>query len=253
MQDFSSIILVLTGHDFRAFFITIALWFSYNIYMTYRIQSARSGSLTSWINLYRVRWMYSAMQRLPQDRLIDTRVLEYFMQNSTFFASTSIFIAAGIASIMQGREEFRALVTSSAFFADYSPYFWEARCVLLIAIFIYAFFKYTWSLRQIHYACVLISTAPQISAKQKPLFLRKTAKHIATLIINGSKHHDAAVRSFYAGFIFFSSFINIYLTMVLMILNMCILHRREFYSKTLKTLKYDLGVKFAEAIYAPQA
>ena len=51
---------------------------------------------------------------------------------------------------------------------------WEVKVLLLIGIFVFAFFKFAWAFRLTHYTAILIGAAPQpVNNKDAPNNKRK--------------------------------------------------------------------------------
>jgi uncharacterized membrane protein len=67
--------------------------------------------------------------------------------------------------------------------------------LLVIGIFVYGFFKFTWSLRQFNYLCALIGSAPlpPVSATQRAT----TAEATATMLTQAVGSSNAGTRAYY--------------------------------------------------------
>ena len=105
---------------------------------------------------------------------------------------------------------------------------------LLIYTFIYAFFKYTWSLRQYNYAGIFVNSIPP----HKECIAE--ADHITQrgsyLIGNAAKHFNSGLRAYYFGLAALSWFIHPTLFMAGTAWVVFVTHRREYHSTTLKNL-----------------
>jgi uncharacterized membrane protein len=104
--------------------------------------------------------------------------------------------------------------------------------MLLIVVFVYAFFKFTWSLRQFNYVAILIGAAPN---DEEPESLAMADK-MATVAGRASDHFNRAMRAYYFGLAALSWFIQSWLFAVCSVLVVIIIYRREHRSAVLAML-----------------
>ena len=103
-------------------------------------------------------------------------------------------------------------------------------------IFVFAFFKFTWSLRQFNYLLVLIGAAPlfdRIAAGDGAAAARRAAR-MSDLAVN---HFNVGIRAYYFGLAALAWFIHPLLFMAASAWVVLVLWRREFRSNTLAALK----------------
>jgi len=101
-------------------------------------------------------------------------------------------------------------------------------------IFVYAFFKFTWSLRQYNYACILVGAAPfpnENIGKHEEF-----AKRAGDLIANAGRHFNMALRAYYFGLATISWFIHSGIFIVMTLWVVLVIFRREFRSHTVNNL-----------------
>ena len=92
------------------------------------------------------------MSMLERDnRVVDIQVLNSLLRNASFFASTSILIVAGLVTVMGATDKAIDFLTDIAFSIATSRQNWELKIIIMIVIFIYAFFKFAWAMRQLNY------------------------------------------------------------------------------------------------------
>ena len=86
--------------------------------------------------------------------------------------------------------------------------------LLLVAVFVYAFFKLTWSLRQFNYVAILIGAAPPPSEAGSVDGL-SYADNAAEVASRAAEHFNKALRTFYFGLAALSWFVQPYVFMAL--------------------------------------
>jgi uncharacterized membrane protein len=77
-----------------------------------------------------------------------------------------------------------------------SPALWEIKCVGLILIFIYAFFKFAWSYRLYNYFAIMVGAAPPPAEKDTPA-AQDFAHRAARLCADAGRHFNRGQRAFF--------------------------------------------------------
>lgn len=210
-----------------AFF--IVCWLSY---AQYSAQSHHGDSLLAVTNRWRLQWMREMLGR--ENRSVDAIMVGNLARSFTFFASTTIFILAALVSLLGYRDQVNNMISDVPFAKINDPMFWQIKILLLIIIFIYAFFKYTWSMRQYNYLSIFIAAAPDYRVKKDEH--EAIAAKGAALTGNAAKHFNNGLRAYYFGLAALAWFIHPYLFMMATALVVYVTYRREFRSATLKHL-----------------
>ena len=187
-------------------------------------------SLMRRMHEYRRAWL---MQMLVRDnRIVDIQVVQVLVQNVSFFASSAILIVGGFVAVLGASEQARAIVAEIPFAEDPSSLIWDLKILLLIVIFVYAFFKFTWSLRLFNYVAIPIGAAP---AGRSPDTIAM-AEQIAVVADRASDHFNRAMRAFYFGLAALAWFIQSWLFILVSVLVVVIIYRREYRSAVLTVL-----------------
>ena len=190
-------------------------------------------NLVEALHRYRVRWMERMLER--ELRTSDVNILASLIRSNALFASTTIFILAGLMTILGGFGTAREAVSELSFAVQASPELWEMKGLVLLLIFVYAFFKFVWSMRQFNFALVLIGAAPMredVTAPDRPGFAERTAR----LITRGVNTQNRGLRAYYFGLATLTWFIQPIAFMVACVWVVLVLYRREFRSITLRAL-----------------
>jgi uncharacterized membrane protein len=134
----------------------LIVWTGYNLAIDRRIGRVRG--LNHDLRALRRRWFRLISAR--PDRITDVTLLGHTMRNVGFFASATLIVLAGLIGLLGGIDRAYEASQSLYLLAKTSPVLFQLKVFLLIGIFVYAFFRFTWSLRQYNYACVLLGAIP---------------------------------------------------------------------------------------------
>jgi len=218
-----------------------AWWVGYT--MVSHKHGQRAPSLLSESSRRRREWMARIVQR--EVRIMDTAILTNLSSSPTFFASTSIIIIGGLFALLGTTDKVSAIVSELPFTAKVSDQNWEIKIIVMIGIFVYAFFKFTWALRQFNFVSVMVGAAPpppepdESERPDGPLLAQTRRRFIdsATLVVSyAGLNYNLGLRSYYFGIGSTTWFINPYAFMVATVWVVAILYLREFRSKTLRAL-----------------
>ena len=128
-----------------------------------------------------------------------------------------------------------AIVSDLPFSAKTQEVIWEYKIFLLLAIFVYAFFKFTWSLRQHNFCSVLIGAAPDPDTD--PDRLEEYVVRSAKLAGAASNTFNYGLRAYYFGLAALTWFLNSWAFIFITALVIAILYHREFHSETLQVMR----------------
>jgi uncharacterized membrane protein len=187
-------------------------------------------SLVGAIQAQRVRWMLTMAGR--ENRMLDAILLGSLSQGNAFFASTSAIAVGGLAATMGSGEKVQALLERLPYVAPASSVLWEMKLVLIMGVFIYAFFKFAWSFRLSHYAAIMIGAAPPARAEDCTNHAERTAR----LIGIAAEHTNSGLRSFYHAIAALAWFFHPLLFMAATTWVILILIRRDFFSRALAAI-----------------
>lgn len=208
----------------------IACWLGYAAFSEHKSNS--DGTLLAATNRYRLQWMREMLKR--ENRMMDATMVGNLLRSITFFANTTIFILLGLMTMLGYQEKLTHIFSSLPFVRQSDALTWELKIFVLIIIFIYAFFKYTWSLRQYNYAGIFITACP--SCREDVEQHEAWAQKGAYMVANAAKHFNYGLRAYYFGLAVLAWFIHPYVFIVATSWVVFVLYRREYRSGTLKNL-----------------
>ncbi len=217
--------------DLYAFLFFVVTWACYSL-LTDRKHRKGEDSVLQSMNHHRQRWMRQMLKR--ENRLMDINSVGNLIRSISFFASTTVIIIIGLVGMLGKSDIVKSVISTVPFANEGATLVWEFKILLLLVIFIYAFFKYTWSLRQYNYVNIMISAAPL--PYEKPELHDKYAHQAAVLTGNAARHFGLGLRAYYFAMAGLAWFINPVLFMVATALVIAVLHRREFRSRTLDAI-----------------
>jgi len=211
-------------------------------YMRYaKVQSYHTPCLASVLHLYRHEWMSRMLTR--EMRIADATVIANLERSVAFFASTTMLVLAGLMTVLGSTQQAIDIVADIPFAVHTSRGEWELKVLLLIALFIYAFFKFTWSLRQYGFASIMVGSAPTPREATSEQEAQAYAARVSKMTSMAANNFNIGLRTYYFSLAVLGWFINAWVFMVLSAGVVFVLYRREFTSSTLKTLMMSVDVE----------
>jgi len=209
-------------------------------YMLYaRRASYSTACLASVLHLYRHEWMKRMLER--DMRIADATVIANLERGVSFFASTTMLILAGLMTVLGSTEQAINIVADIPFAFPATREEWELKILLLIYLFVYAFFKFTWSLRQYGFVSVMLGGAPTPAEQPTEQECEAHAARISKMTSMAANNFNIGLRTYYFALAVLGWFINPWIFMGLSAAVTVVLYRREFSSSTLKTLMMSDG------------
>ncbi len=177
---------------------------------------------------YRLAWMREMLRR--DNRILDIQIIQLFTQNISFFASGAVLIVGGFVAVLGAGEQAREVLADFPFAARASPLLWDLKVLLLTVIFVYAFFKFTWALRQYNDLAVIMGSAP-FGVQGSPLPARAAA-----VASRAAGHFNRGMRAYYFGLAALSWLLHPYFFILATLWVLLVVYRREFRSRMLEVL-----------------
>ena len=220
-----------TPLDIAAFTAFVACWAGYTVFADHRRVGRRN--LVATMDAYRLQWMRCMMER--ENRMLDANIMGTSMRVVSLFASISLFILAGLMAILGAMDKARSVIATLPYTEDSTIAMWELKILLLVVIFIFAFFKFAWALRQYNYGTVLIGAAPPFEMVQEAA-REEHARRTARVVSLAVQTFNRGLRAYYFGLATLSWFLHPALFLLASLWVVGVVYRREFHSRTLKVL-----------------
>lgn len=223
-------LLLLSPLDWLALAIFFAGWAGYSYYSDNAIRATRG--LHGITYGHRLAWGREMVKR--ENRISDAALIGNLMNSVSFYANTTIYIVAGLMAVAGTLDKLVSVTEDLPFVHAASREILEAKVFLLIGIFIFAYFKFTWSLRQFNFLVILLGSTPPASASGSTL--DDHARRFGALNGLSGDEFNGGIRAYYFGFAVLSWFVNPTLFIVFTLAIVAILYRRDFHSHTLAAL-----------------
>lgn len=212
----------------------VLLWLGYARFAHFKAKRS-DKNLSAVMNSLRHRWMAQLLKR--EVRIPDAALIANLERNVTFLASTSMLILAGLLTSLAATDQIQTVLLDVPFYAESSPLLMHFKQFVLIIIYAYAFFTFSWSMRQYGFATVVIGAAPMvednIDEEHRVCFVRVSAK-----VIDLAAHtYNYGLRAFYFSLSVLAWFINDWLFIFASTLIVIVLYMREFHSRPLRELR----------------
>ena len=227
------VMLPLTWMDVAALVLLVTAWAAYQWYADYGRPSR--PQLGREMDRFVRGWIERMVER--DNRMVDVNVLRNLMRSSQFFASTTMLILGALVALMGYAERAASVVAELPFGQQVSIRLWELKILVLLLIFVYAFFKFSWSLRQFGFSSILVGAArkPPGNASEYAVDIDR----IAVILTFANRNFNQGLRAYYFGVAALSWFLHPALMIAVTLGVLYVLHQREFRSRTLEVLVRD--------------
>jgi uncharacterized membrane protein len=201
----------------------------------------RARSIVGAIQRQRIAWMINMAGR--DNRVLDAVVITSLGQGNAFFASTAAIVIGGLAAIMGSGEKLQALLAQLPFVAHSSPVLLEMKILVIMGVFVYAFFKFAWAFRLSHYTSIMIAATPV--CQPAPAATETAAERVgrqghaertAELVGLAAEHANSGLRSFYWAIAAMAWFFHPVAFVAATLWVLLILIRRDFFSRSLRLI-----------------
>jgi uncharacterized membrane protein len=220
--------------DWLALVCFFALWVGYAWFA--KFWGARRPSLIGTTNRYRTYWMMQTTARDP--RMIDGLITQTLSHTPSFFSSTSILVIGGLFALLGTTDKATELMSEIPFAQTTTLIVFEFKILVLVGIFVYAFFRFSWCMRLYTFVALVIGAMPPPEAFESGQEDAKVhAERAAAMVGAAAETFNDGLRAYYFSFAALAWFVSP-LTMVLAALMVvAILYSREFRSEVLQILK----------------
>lgn len=228
---FRNLLGQLTPSDWIALCVFLACWIGYG-----RIADHSMGErigLVGASHRHRLEWARRLMER--ENRIADSALVGNLLSSVSFYANTTIYIIAGLLAVMGTLDKVISVTSDLPFAREVSRELWEVKILLLLAVFVVAYFKFTWSIRQFNFLSILIGAAPE--ARADAAEREHHAQRIARVNSYAGDEFNRGIRAYYFGLAAVSWFVHPWLFVMLTAMIVLVMARRDFASPTLAVLR----------------
>ncbi len=221
----------LTWLDAAALVLFASAWAGYQWYSDHS-ETARPR-LGREMDRYTREWLVRMAER--DNRMVDVNVMRNLTRSSQFFASTTMLILGALVALMGYAEKAASVVAELPFTQQASERVWELKILVLLLIFIYAFFKFSWSIRQFGFSSILVGATGKPTATPEEYAVH--TDRTAAIVSFANRNFNQGLRAYYFGVAALSWFLHPALMIAMTLGVIYVLYQREFRSQTLELLR----------------
>lgn len=219
--------------DAVAFFSFFSVWIGYSLFA--RKRAKVHHSLSSILCTLRVEWMQAVTRK--EQHIADAALIGNVERTVTFFASSTIFVLAGVLTVTASNDAFVRVLHELPFTAEQSHTLVLLKLAGLSMIMVYAFFKFTWAVRKFGFVSILLGMAPTISnVETSDEVKQRFAVHTAKIIDQAGHEYNFGLRAYYFALAYLCWFVSPVLLIIAALIVTGILYRREYHSRVLRAL-----------------
>jgi len=225
---------MIPANDWLALVAFLLIWSGYVGFA--HMWGRRQRSLLATTNQYRRYWMEQATLRDP--RMLDGLITQNLSSTPSFFCSTTIIIIGGLFALLGTTDKAAELVREIPFAQPTPMLVFEFKILLLVAIFVYAFFRFSWSMRQYTFVALVIGSMPPAEDFVAGKFDRKHyAERAGKLVGSAAEAFNDGLRAYYFSFAAMAWFFSPVALLVAAATVTLVLYLREFRSEVLTVLR----------------
>ena len=191
------------------------------------------NSLSARMNIYREVWVRRMLDR--EARMVDMQIMASLQNGTAFFASSSLIAIGGGLALLRSTNDALAVLSTLPIDLSPSPALWEVKCVGLILIFVYTFFKFAWAYRLFNYVAILFGAMPPASRRDTP----EAEAHVlrtARLFESAGRHFQRGQRAFFFALGYLGWFVSPWVLFVTTAAVVIVTWRRQFASHAWKAM-----------------
>ena len=233
VKQLAAIVTVLPWIDWVAVALFFAAWAGYAHFA--KLRSHTRPSILASTNRIRRLWMLQSTYR--EVRVFDGVVIQALSTSPSFFASTTILIIGGLLAVLGTSDRASELVRDIPFAARTTTLVFDLKLLLMLAVFVYAFFRFTWSMRQYTFGALLIAAAPENAQFDARGLSREAFADKAGRVVGlAAETFNDGLRAYYMAFAAIGWFLSPLVFMPVTLGVIYVLYQREFRSDVLEAL-----------------
>lgn len=193
-------------------------------------------SLLATTNRYRHQWMEQAMARDP--RMLDGVITQNLSSTPSFFSSTSILIVGALFALLGTTDKATELMSEIPFAQASTLLAFEFKILVLISVFVYAFFRFSWSMRQYTFVALVIGAMPPPGESASGQVDHQAyVQRAGALVVSAAEAMNDGLRAYYFSFALLGWFVSPLVMVLATGVVVSVLYRREFRSEVLQILR----------------
>ena len=224
--------------DLIAFVWFMSTWIGYSVFAKHAAK--KRNSLSSVLYRFRQEWV----KKLSDSGIseVDSELLASLERQVSFLASTSLIILASLVTVLGTASDAFMNASSLWFVSESTEGEVQMKMLLMICIFIYSFFTFTWAIRQYGFCFIIFGSSFQTVKHYKEdenyraLLPNRDYEAMAKVLDRAAHSYNYGIRAYYFAMAALAWFINDWIFMIACTATVIVLYRREFLSSSLKAL-----------------
>ena len=205
-------------------FFPLICYFAYNVIVPWI--EKRRPSLSVIMNMQRRRWVANATHR---DNPFDAILAGNIMGSVSFLASTAVLLVLAVFTVFGQLPTLMDALRQQAPERAFAVHDVQMHLVVMLAMFVLAFFAFTLSLRQFNHFCIMLGALDHGNTSDEEI------EAIARMNALGAKNFNTGIRAYYFSVATFAWFVTEWLTIAVCLATVLILAHREFFSSSHRT------------------
>jgi len=207
----------------------LACWFGYEQV----VERGWSGRTTLHEETHKLRLGWGRVMLARNPRIVDVALIGNLLPSLSFYANTSIYIIAALFAALGTMDQLMSAASELPFSRVISRESAELKLLILMGVFVIAYFKFTWSLRQFNLLSITLGSVPQEADEDE---MEKHAQKFAAVNSCAGNDFNRGLRAYYFGMAVMSWLVSPWLFTFSTAVIVIVLARREFFSPVLKAL-----------------
>ncbi|MDI1348861.1 DUF599 domain-containing protein [Aquabacterium sp.] len=230
----NALITLMPWEDWAALALFFFGWVGYAAFASRRAKVERT--LLASTNHFRKVWMMQVTYR--DQRIVDAAVTQNLAASPSFWASTTILVLGGLLAVLGTSDKATGLVQDLPFAARTSMLVFDIKIMVLLAVFVYAFFRFTWSMRVYSFGAIMVGAAPNVDVFDAGEADRQAfAERAGKLMGMAAESFADGLRAYYMSFAVIGWFVSPAAFALATLAVLWVLYRREFRSDVLAILR----------------
>lgn len=183
---------------------------------------------------YRSRWVLQLLKRPVRN--MDVAIISTHLTSLSFLASTTIFVLGGVIATLSLQAEVIEKFLDLPYVTKTGVIVFQFKLLLLLAIFMYAFFKFIWALRLASYSAIILGAVPPADYLVTTQAYR-SAFLVGRMNMRLNLHYNQGLRAYFFALSILPWFVHPIIYFFVLTWIILVMYRREFRSISLKSIK----------------
>ncbi len=240
---FNSAVSKLPAMDFSpldifSFVFFVGSWLGYSLLA--RRAARKRNSLSSVLYRYRKEWVRKLSISGMSE--VDSELLSSLERQVSFLASTSLLILASLVTVLSTASDMFMNLSSLRFVTEVSVEVVQMKLLLLLCIFVYGFFTFTWSIRQYGFCFIVFGSSFHTvkyyreNEEYNAVAAKRDFGAITKVLDRAAHSYNYGIRAYYFAMAALAWFINAWFFIGATAVVIFVLYRREFMSSSLNAM-----------------